>query len=54
MAVLKDTYFARPFRLIAVAESGMDFEELGSRNNSGDRALSGVRIVYCDIVVNVL
>ena len=45
MAVEKNTYFARCFCLVAVPESRMGFEELNSRNNSGNRALSGVRIV---------
>jgi len=41
------------FRLIAVSESRMVFEELSSRQDSGNRALGRIRIVCCDVAVNV-
>ncbi len=53
MAVEKNTYLARLLRFIAVTESGMGSKELSSRKDPGNRALSGVRIVYCDVAVNV-
>ena len=45
MAVEKNTYFTRFFRIIAVTESRMGFELLNSRKDTSNRALSSVRIV---------
>ena len=53
MPVEKDTNFARCLSVITISEPRIASEELGSREDSGNRALRSVRIVYGDILVNV-